>query len=276
MQTVTMSELLNADEERIRRTLRANRLGEKGREACIAALSEELSSLLLHYNAACASDRRQQAAADAVAASVRDMLALLRCGRAEAGKKTRVIPGYAIALLLGAVLLCAASVFLAPKTPLAGYICVALSVLAAFAAGRLWFKESGGGVESALDADAVWLALQRGVETMDRKLSEFSAQSGEPHNAAATDDTALDPKTIELYGALLEALYSGNGVFALRQLARLPEYLEGQGVTLLAYSPENESLFTCFPSRQASATQRPALLAGERLLLPGKATKQEK
>lgn len=277
MQTVTMSELLLADEERLRAALRANRIGEKGRDACVALLGDELSRLLLQYNASCSSDRRQQAAADALAASLRDTLGYLRCGRAEKGKKTRVIPGFAVALLLGAVLLGAAAALLTAKSPLAGYICTALGVLGAFAAGRLWFRESEGAIELALDPDAVWLALRRCVETMDRKLEDFSRQSRELERESATARGAsaavLDPEALRLFGALLEALYSENGAFALRQLGRVPEYLERQGVTLVSYSPDNESLFTCFPTKREGATQCPALLAGDRLLLPGKATK---
>ena len=78
----------------------------------------------------------------------------------------------------------------------------------------------------------------------------------------------------EEYLDRLEALYAGNGAFALRQLGKLPAYLEKRGVELAEYSEETAELFELLPSRNQTMTQRPALLAGEKLLLSGKATEQ--
>ena len=67
-----------------------------------------------------------------------------------------------------------------------------------------------------------------------------------------------------------------NGEFALRQLARIPDYLESQGVGLVDYSSETEDYFERFPTKRESATQRPAMVLADKLLLMGKATEHLK
>ena len=79
---------------------------------------------------------------------------------------------------------------------------------------------------------------------------------------------------LALFSDLLEALYAGSGPFALRQLAKIPAFLEKQGVELADYGDDTAEMFELLPSRNPAMTQRPALLAGDRLLVSGKATEQ--
>ena len=51
--------------------------------------------------------------------------------------------------------------------------------------------------------------------------------------------------------------------------------MESRGVILVEYGPDTEHYFECFPTRRETATQRPAMLMQEKLLMMGKATKQE-
>jgi hypothetical protein len=110
---------------------------------------------------------------------------------------------------------------------------------------------------------------------MDRKLDELSAcVENEAEKPTADGGGVFNAEEITLLAGLLEALYAQNGEFALRQLAKVPDYMEDQGISLVEYSPETEHYFECFPSRRETATQRPAIMLGDKLLLMGKAIKQ--
>ena len=275
---ITMEELLNADEEAVRGALRANNELDKSRDACVKTLDDELSRILLRYNAACAQDRRQQAMADCLAATVSDTLGLLRAGTVEKGKPVRQIAGRAIALLLAAVVLCTAAVLLMERVPLAAYGCMVLALLGAFLAGRVWFTQREAPVRAGVNADSAWQTFHRTVETMDRKLRELAEQEREleaVNTASGRKAAPLSAEEVKLFGDLLEALYAKNEAFALRQLGGVPEYLDRRGVTLADYGPQTQELFECFPTKRETATQRPAMLADGKLLQMGKALEHQ-
>ena len=68
------------------------------------------------------------------------------------------------------------------------------------------------------------------------------------------------------------SLYAENGEYALRQLRKLLPLLRQMGIETVNYSPETRELFELLPTKRESSTQRPALVCGDKLLLPGKAT----
>jgi hypothetical protein len=275
MENDTMLELLLAREEDIRNTLRANDSLDKSSEACAETLDKALTETLLRYNASRADRRTQQALADGLTATARAAAGLVKAGRAEKKAAARQIETWAILLLLVSVILCTGAIMLAQKLPLASYVCMAVSVLLAYIGGRAWFKKGEVTVRPTVDADAVWQTLRQTVETMDRKLDELSAcVESEAEKPAADGGGAFNAEEIKLLAGLLEALYAQNGEFALRQLAKVPDYMEDQGISLVEYSPETEHYFECFPSRRERATQRPAIMLGDKLLLMGKAIKQ--
>ena len=100
-----------------------------------------------------------------------------------------------------------------------------------------------------------------------QKEAAEKASAGTAGGAAALDEASL-----KLVGSLLEALYADNGDFALRQLKQLRPWLNRHGIELKDYGPETAELFELLPSKKTSATLRPALVAGEKLLLVGRAT----
>ena len=275
MDTITMRELLEQDEQRLRDTLRANNEHDKSREAAIATLEEELGTLLMRYNAARAGERSRQAAADALTASVKDMLALLKASTVEKKETARHLTLRAVVLLFAAIGLCAGAIFLASVKPVGGYACALAAAVCAFFSGRFWFSEGETTVRAGVDAESVWETLRRTVETMDRKLGELAAQEkavlAEQAGQSAADDP-LSEEELRLYGDLLEALYVHNGDFAIRQLEHLPDFLESRGVELVSCNKDTAEYFVRYPSRRASATQRPALLRDGKLLQMGKAT----
>lgn len=276
MDSVNMSSLLQAEENKIRTELRADSAIDQNRRQSVDRLNEVLDRVLLRYSAANANDRKRQAVADCQAAAVRDMLGLLLAGTARKDiEKRRFRVGGVICLLL-AVIFGLISALLIRDYYLPGCILMAAAALFGFLAGRLWYGEREVRVHAELDADVVWKTLKKAVETMDRKSEEYLAQeetwSREQTDASFTASASWNPETLRLLGDLLEALYAQNGDYAIRQLKKLLPWLHQQGIEAVDYSPETADLFELLPTKRSSATQRPALVSGETLLLAGRAT----
>ena len=276
MDSVNMSSLLLAEEDKIRTELKADSAIDQNRRQSVDRLNEVLDSVLLRYSAANAGDRKRQAVADCQAAAVRDMLGLLLAGTARKEiEKRRFRVGGVICLLL-AVICGLISALLIRDYYLPGCILMGAAVLFGFLAGRLWYGEREVRVHAELDADVVWKTLKKTMETMDRKSEEYLAQEEtwlrERTDTASPASASRDPETLRLLGDLLEALYAGNGDYALRQLKKLLPWLRQQGIEAVDYSPETADLFELLPTKRSSATQRPALVSGETLLLAGRAT----
>ena len=276
MDSVNMSSLLLAEEDKIRTELRADSAIDQNRRQSVNRLNGVLDAVLLRYSAANANDPKRQAVADCQAAAVRDMLGLLLAGTARKEiEKRRFRVGGVICLLL-AVICGLISALLIRDYYLPGCILMAAAVLFGFLAGRLWYGEREVRVHAELDADVVWKTLKKAMETMDRKSEEYLAQEEtwvrEQKDTASPASASRDPETLRLLGDLLEALYADNGDYALRQLKKLLPWLRQQGIEAVDYSPESADLFELLPTKRSSATQRPALISGETLLLAGRAT----
>ena len=276
MDSVNMSSLLLAEEDKIRTELKADSAIDQNRRQSVDRLNEVRDSVLLRYSAANAGDRKRQAVADCQAAAVRDMLGLLLAGTARKEiEKRRFRVGGVICLLL-AVIFGLIAALLIRDYYLPGCILMAAAVLFGFLAGRLWYGEREVRVHAELDADVVWKTLKKAMETMDRKSEEYLAQEEtwlrEQKDASSPASASRDPETLRLLGDLLEALYADNGDYALRQLKKLLPWLRQQGIEAVDYSPETADLFELLPTKRSSSTQRPALVSGETLLLAGRAT----
>ena len=276
MDSVNMSSLLQAEENKIRTELKADSAIDQNRRQSLDRLNEVLDRVLLRYSAANANDRKRQAVADCQAAAVRDMLGLLLAGTARKEiEKRRFRVGGVICLLL-AVICGLISALLIRDYYLPGCILMAAAALFGFLAGRLWYGEREVRVHAELDADVVWKTLKKAVETMDRKSEEYLAQEEtwlrDQKDAISPASASWSPETLRLLGDLLEALYAQNGDYAIRQLKKLLPWLHQQGIEAVDYSPETADLFELLPTKRASATQRPALVSGETLLLAGRAT----
>ena len=271
-----MSGLLKADEEKLRSELKADALYDKDRKQSAVRLDEAFSKILLRYNAACTDDPMRQALADCQTAAVRDMLALLTAGTAQKEiSKRRFRTGALITLLL-AVIFGLVAALLIKEYYLVGCALMAAAALSAFLAGRLWYGEREVRVRAGLDPDVVWRTLKKTTETVDRKTAEFLDLSRgwqqEAAEAAPADGPALDGESLKLVGDLLEALYADNGDYALRQLRQLTPWLRRQGVEVVDYGADSAELIELLPTKKATATPRPALVADGKLLLVGRAT----
>ena len=276
MSNVSMTGLLLSEEDKIRTELQADATVDRSRKQTVARLADVYDRMLLRYNASNADDRRRQALADSEAAAVRDMLDLLLAGTAKKEiEKRRVRSGALICLLLS-VIFGLITALLIRENYIAGCLSTAVAALFAFLSGRLWYGEREVRVRSELDPNIVWNTVRKSTETMDRKIEEFLAQEDarieELTVAGPQSAGMLSRDSVKLIGDLMEALYAENGEYALRQLKKLLPWLHQMGIETVDYSPETRELFELLPTKRESGTQRPALLSGDTLLLPGKAT----
>ena len=278
MESTTMQGLLAADEEKVTNTLRANITVDKSRERCVETLRGELGDMILRYNADCSDDVLRQAVADSMASAVRDSMEFLLAGAMETKKGEKKARAGAPLLLILAIAVCTAGIFLLREqmvTEYAVYGCLAAAVLLAFIAGRIWFKDRDVSARLSLDPDAVWYTMKRTAETMDRKLREFSerAKALEEKNAETEGETPpLTQEELALFGDMLESLYADSGEYALRQVRKVVPYLKERGIELVDYDRNCRELFELFPTKNAAATLRPAILWNNKLLLIGRAT----
>ena len=278
METTTMQTLLAADEEKVTNTLRANITVDRSRERCVETLRGELGDMILRYNADCSDDVLRQAVADSMASAVRDSMEFLLAGAMETKKGEKKARAGAPLLLILAIAVCAAGIFLLREQMVKEYVvyvCLAAAVLLAFIAGRIWFRDRDVSARLSLDPDAVWYTMKRTAETMDRKLREFSerAKALEEKNAEAEGETPpLTQEELALFGDMLESLYADSGEYALRQIKKVVPYLKERGIELVDYDRNCRELFELFPTKNAAATMRPAILWNNKLLLIGRAT----
>ena len=279
MDPVTMEALLSADEEKLRGELRADDMIEKSRAKSVERLRGAFGEALLRYNAANTADKSRQALADCLAAVAGDMLGLLNAGTVRSeGSGRRVRTGAVVALFIAAVFALGAAVLM--KTYfLAGCGLLALCGVSIYISGRIWYTREESRVSPGLDADVVWKVVRRTGETMDAKIASYSEQAraweAERDAKKTLSDAPLDSEELKLMGDLLEALYADNGDYSLRQLKKLQPFLRQRGIELQEYDGTNAAAFEVLPTKKETRTLRPALMAGDRLLLSGRAAEHE-
>ena len=282
METVTMEQLLKAEEEKIRGEIRADTTIDQDRTQSVSRLKETLAQVLLRYNAANSGNQTRQAIADSMTAAIQDACGFLLASTAEKEISKRPLRAGAIISLLCSIICCLSSLLLFGQKMsfLIGCILMVLAIFLAFLSGRLWYGEREVQVRTGLDDDAVWKTLRKTSATMDRKIDRLceleDARIQEARNSAGETRQKISVEELNLLGDLLEGLYSENGEFSLRQLRKIKPYLQRQGIELEDYAANNAELFEILPSKKGAATLRPALLEGETLLLAGKATELER
>lgn len=282
METVTMEQLLKAEEEKIRGEIRADTTIDQDRTQSVSRLKETLAQVLLRYNAANSGNQTRQAIADSMTAAIQDACGFLLAGTAEKEISKRPLRAGAIISLLCSIICCLSSLLLFGQKMsfLIGCILMVLAIFLAFLSGRLWYGEREVKVRTGLDDDTVWKTLRKTSATMDRKIDRLceleDARIQEARNSAGETRQKISAEELNLLGDLLEGLYSENGEFSLRQLRKIKPYLQRQGIELEDYAVNNAEFFEILPSKKGAATLRPALLEGGTLLLAGKATELER
>ena len=282
METVTMEQLLKAEEEKIRGEIRADTTIDQDRTQSVSRLKETLAHVLLRYNAANSGNQTRQAIADSMTAAIQDACGFLLASTAEKEISKRPLRAGAIISLLCSIICCLSSLLLFGQklSFLFGCILMVLAIFLAFLSGRLWYGEREVQVRTGLDDNTVWKTLRKTSATMDRKIDRLceleDARIQEARNSAGETRQKISAEELNLLGDLLEGLYSENGEFSLRQLRKIKPYLQRQGIELEDYAANNADFFEILPSKKGAATLRPALLEGETLLLAGKATELER
>lgn len=282
METVTMEQLLKAEEEKIRGEIRADTTIDQDRTQSVSRLKETLAQVLLRYNAANSGNQTRQAIADSMTAAIQDACGFLLASTAEKEISKRPLRAGAIISLLCSIICCLSSLLLFGQklSFLFGCILMVLAIFLAFLSGRLWYGEREVQVRTGLDDNTVWKTLRKTSATMDRKIDRLceleDARIQEARNSAGETRQKISVEELNLLGDLLEGLYSENGEFSLRQLRKIKPYLQRQGIELEDYAANNAEFFEILPSKKGAATLRPALLEGETLLLAGKATELER
>ena len=270
-----MESLLRAREEKLRGELWADDLIEKNRSRSVERLREAYGDMLLRYNAEHSGDRPRQEMADALTSAANELFALLQCGAVYTESSPRRVRLGGVFSLLAAAVCALAAVLLIGTYRIAGYALFAACAVGLFLAGRFWLSERKETSRAGVDADAVWKVLCRTGETMDRKLEAFSeqerAREAEIAAANAPGADSMDPEELQLLGDLLEALYSDNGEFSLRQLKKVRVFLERRGVDVIDFDPALTAEFELLPTKNETRTLRPALTANGKLLLAGRA-----
>ncbi len=266
-----MEALLQTEEEKLRNELRADSEVDGNRKQSVNRLNETYSRILLKYNSAYSDDPLRQAIADSLTGVAREELDLLLAPAAKKEISDRNIRTGGIIGLLLALIFCLLAALLIQKYFLVGCVSAVCAVLSAFFGGKAWYGERSVSVRSTVDADQVLRILQRTGAAMDRKIEELCCQFRQADSPAVSASLSTDAD-ISLLGDLLEALYSDNGEFALRQLKKLQPWLKQSGIEAINYSAETADLFEVLPSKKTSMTLRPALVSGEKLLLAGRAT----
>ena len=282
METVTIEQLLKAEEEKIRGEIRADTTIDQDKTQSVSRLKETLAQVLLRYNAANSGNQTRQAIADSMTAAIQDACGFLLASTAEKEISKRPLRAGAIISLLCSIICCLSSLLLFGQklSFLFGCILMVLAIFLAFLSGRLWYGEREVKVRTGLDDDTVWKTLRKTSATMDRKIDRLceleDARIQEARNSAGETRQKISAEELNLLGDLLEGLYSENGEFSLRQLRKIKPYLQRQGIELEDYAANNADFFEILPSKKGAATLRPALLEGETLLLAGKATELER
>lgn len=269
-----MKQLTKLFQERRAGTERALAACEGAREAA-ACVRGELDALRQLYIAQLSDARAQKRANDLFAASMAAADLVAGMNRAEAQLRLRE-PSARLpigrldrrALLLYAPL--AMCLVLAVWLFLSDRASAALLALIAGAASYLslrGLKAPAGALPEATaralpDAAEMARRLERLVLELDGLLL---ADEERPLEAPLQLTRGL----LEASQMLCEASLTKDGDFALRSVAQLTDALNGQGVELLMYAPEDRARFDVLPAKAGVQTIRPAMVKDGETILRG-------
>lgn len=268
------SELLEEDKDSLLRSLG----GLPAREGT-ELLQREADRLLAAWNSG-TDDPVQQETAAAMFGALRAALPLAdtagetrvweerKTGKQAAGTLTTVLA------VAGCVLCLAAAAFMLYRdmAPLLSLLPVVGGALLAWVGFR-GAKIRGGTLkaEAATDWTKAYRTLHTAALVMDQTLHETASRTEWAKRKQDGDASLMPDDTLELAGGLLEALYSGDGGFALDRLAAVRTWLHGMDIETVDYTAARSAMFDCMPGME-TATVCPALTRGGTLLRRGIAT----
>lgn len=127
-------------------------------------------------------------------------------------------------------------------------------------------------VEVSIDPQKTYRILHSVVQVIDKNLDEIRSRNEWESRAqaedAAEDGSALSPEAIILYSDLLEAVYSGDGEYALEKAAQVKHFLHSMQIEVVDCNEETKLWFDHMPAKR-TGTIRPALVRGGKVLRKG-------
>lgn len=114
--------------------------------------------------------------------------------------------------------------------------------------------------------------LMRLLDRLMQGLEEQIEQLGHREAALPGDAPRVTGELLAPIQMLMEAVYTGDGDYALKAVPFLTAALDEQGLRLVEYSPQTSACFDLFPGTQPDLTIRPAVLQGDKVLARGQAT----
>ena len=277
-----LTELLEEEKDNLLRAVRGANTADAAREA----MERTLERMLFAFNDASPSQQLRESAA-AMIGALRAALPLLQCAGEPKIYETHrskgiVLSPLPLALLILGCALCVAAgglMLYHDLPPLTALLPVLGGVLLA-AAGVLMRRGRGHAaperkVEVPTDWDRVWRTLHTAAMVMDQTLEDAAAAERWARRRQAETDPALSAAEAELMAELLEALYGGDGEYALEKLGAVRRYLKDKGVETVDFDEEHARMFDRMPGAE-TATLRPALMQGGILLRRGLATVPER
>lgn len=287
-----LSDLLEKDKDRFISVLEASPTPEKA----AAFLESETDRLLIRYNEADITENERNTAAlllraVRMAMPMVDSVGETKVWEAVDGEglsshrqKSRSIIFLAAGILSFAVI--ALLTFL-PSGGEGASMASWLKLLAAVAEGSCLllagyhFKGKGADdmkrrrrkTENIVDPSRLFRLYRSIMMVVDNNIeSKAEADRWEQTSSGGESSMLTDAET-ELYGDLLEALYSKDGEYALDKLRSLKHYLHTRGVELRDYSEDTAADFDIMPSKY-TGTLRPAIISGGTVLRRGMAAEE--
>ncbi len=269
-----LKSLLEQDKERLLAALE----GAKTQERALAVMADELDSLLLRCNEQCQEPAVRSCSAAMVEAARGILPAAAAHGEpvvweyrnGENMERKSPLPAALFIAGMAGALLSGLLGSLSLWVRWGGLaVCLGCAYLSASLDRRKADSRKGENVrqmvEIPVDARRSYSGLLTLAGQMDRILSRVQAEEEERRRNGQGQQTQEE---IDLLASLLEAAASGDGEYALDQLAGVKYYLHRKGIEAVDYDGSNDRLFDKMPAKQPG-TIRPALVQGDRVLKKG-------
>lgn len=182
----------------------------------------------------------------------------------EAGRKAA--PAWRWLLILGCAMLtaCGAAAWLAAEwLMLAGLAAgLALTLTAWLVHGKALRRhalpeDERVQVTARPDAEKLFRAIDTQMRAIDRYINDFAYLNEQ----SALAGISPDQHSISALAALMQAIYDVEGSEGEDAVAAAERMLSGLGIRAVAYSPQDQRLFTVLPSIQETRTLDPALVS---------------
>ena len=150
---------------------------------------------------------------------------------------------------------------------------VAGLISAGLGVGQAWLRRDGDTAGMKARTRVNVYELMRMTDRLTQAMEDSLSQAGQEQELLPGAGRAeLTGDMLTPVQMLMEAVYTGDGAYALKAAPQLANALNEQGVELVEYTPEHREWFELFPGTEDGLTIRPALVKEGKLLARGQAT----